>query len=113
MRLQWHLVRLMGMLQSLPGEFMPREVNFLPVMLRGGAMSVRGKVVKFSSSPMWILHMLFRLWKGFNPSRFVMSLFGELVGSIWILQGSLRMPVCRVVFALFIVLGGSAVGLGG
>ena len=42
----------MGMLQSLPGEFMPREVNFLPMVLRCGAMSVRGKIVKFSSSPM-------------------------------------------------------------
>jgi len=41
-----------------------------------------------------------------------MSLFREFVGSIRVLQGSLRMPVLRFVIALFIVLGSSAVRLG-
>jgi hypothetical protein len=56
MRLQRHLVRLTGMLKGLSGEFMPRQVILLPISLRGGTMSVRGKVVKFSGSPMGIAH---------------------------------------------------------
>jgi len=52
MRLQRHLVRLMGMLKSLPGDLMARQVILLSMALRGGTMSVCGKVVKFSSSPM-------------------------------------------------------------
>ena len=42
----------MGMLKGLSGEFLPRQVVLLSVVLRGGTMSVCGKVVKFSSSPM-------------------------------------------------------------
>jgi hypothetical protein len=52
MRPQCHLVRLIGMLKSLPGEFMARQVILFSIVLRGGTVSVRGKVVKFSSSPM-------------------------------------------------------------
>lgn len=40
-----------------------------------------------------------------------MSLFCEFVGSIGVIQGSLRMPVCRLVIALFIMLGSGAMGL--
>jgi hypothetical protein len=36
----------MGMLESLPGEFMPRQVILFSMSLRSGAMSVCGK--KFS-----------------------------------------------------------------
>jgi len=56
MRLQRNLVRLMGMLQSLPGEFMPRQVILFSSVLRCGTMSVCGQVVKFSSFPMSIAH---------------------------------------------------------
>jgi hypothetical protein len=56
MRLKWHLVRLLGVLESLPGEFMPRQVILFSMALRGGTVSVGGKVVKFGGSPMWILH---------------------------------------------------------
>jgi hypothetical protein len=52
MRLRRHLVRLLGMLQSLPGEFMPRQVILFFMALRRGTMSMGGKIVKFSSSPM-------------------------------------------------------------
>jgi hypothetical protein len=56
MRLQRHLVRLMGMLKGLSGVFMPRQVILFSVVLRGCAMSVCGKIVKFSSFPMRIAH---------------------------------------------------------
>jgi hypothetical protein len=52
MRLQRNFVRLTGMLKSLPGEFMPRQVILLSSVLRCGTMCVCGKVVKFSSFPM-------------------------------------------------------------
>jgi hypothetical protein len=52
MRLQRHLVRLMGMLKGLSGVFMPRQVILFSMALRGGTMSVCGKVVEFSSFPM-------------------------------------------------------------
>jgi hypothetical protein len=42
----------MGMFESLPGELMPRQVILFFMVLRGGTMSVRSKVVKFSRSPM-------------------------------------------------------------
>ncbi len=45
-------MRLLGMLKRLSGEFMPRQVILLSVVLRSGKMSVYGKVVKFSSSLM-------------------------------------------------------------
>ena len=51
MRLQRHLVRLMGMLKSLSGVFVSRQVILFIVVLSGGPMSVRGKFVKFSSDP--------------------------------------------------------------
>jgi DnaK suppressor protein len=53
-----------------------------------------------------------RLWKGLDPSRFVVGLFCEFVGPIRVLQSSFRMPVSGLVIALFIVFGSSAVGLG-
>jgi hypothetical protein len=56
MRLQRHLVRLMGMLKGLSGLFMPRQVILFSKVLGGGTMSVCGKTVKFSRSPMWIAH---------------------------------------------------------
>src|ERR1039458_9152101 len=56
---------------------------------------------------------LLRLLKSLNPCRFVVSLFCEFVGSIRVVQGSLRMLVSRLAITLFIVLGSSAVGLGG
>jgi hypothetical protein len=40
------------MLQSLPGEFMPRQVVLFSMVLRSGTMSVCGKFVKFSGSLM-------------------------------------------------------------
>ena len=40
------------MLKSLSGVFMPRQVILFSMMLRGGTMSVGGKVVKFRGSPM-------------------------------------------------------------
>lgn len=45
-------MRMMGILKSLPGEFMPRQVILFSMALRSGTMSVCRKVVKFSSSPM-------------------------------------------------------------
>jgi hypothetical protein len=42
----------MGILKGLPGVFMPRQVILFSMALRGGTMSVCGKVVKFSSFPM-------------------------------------------------------------
>jgi DnaK suppressor protein len=56
-------------------------------------MSVCRKIVKFSSFPMGIAHTSSGYEGGLNPSRFVMSLFCEFVGSIRVLQGSLGMPV--------------------
>ena len=55
-RLQRHLVRLMGMLQGLSGMFVPGQVILFSMLLRGGAMSVCGKIVEFSSSSMGIAH---------------------------------------------------------
>lgn len=52
LRLQRHLVRLMGMLKGLSGLFMPRQVILFSIVLCGGTMSVCGKIVKFSSFPM-------------------------------------------------------------
>ena len=42
----------MGMLKSLPGVFMPRQVILFFVVLRGGTMSMCGKIVEFSSFSM-------------------------------------------------------------
>jgi hypothetical protein len=47
-RLQGHLVCLMGMLKSLSGMFMPSQVILFLMALRGRMMSVSGKIVKFS-----------------------------------------------------------------
>jgi hypothetical protein len=52
MRLQRQLVRPMGMLKGLSGLFMARQVILFSEVLRGGTMSVGGKIVKFSSFPM-------------------------------------------------------------
>jgi hypothetical protein len=46
----------MRMLKRLPGVFMPRQVVLFSMLLGGGAMSVGGKIVEFSSSPMGIAH---------------------------------------------------------
>ena len=46
------LVRLLGTLESLPVEFMPRQVIFFSMVFSGGTMSVCGKVTEFSSFPM-------------------------------------------------------------
>ena len=58
--------------------------------------------------------MLLRLGKGLNPSRFVVSLFCELVGSIRVLQrlaSNASFPASLSTF--FIVLSSSPMGLGG
>jgi hypothetical protein len=52
MRLQRHLVRLMGMLKGLSGQIMSGQVILFSKVLRGSTMSVCGKIVKFSSFPM-------------------------------------------------------------
>jgi len=54
-----------------------------------------------------------RLRKGLDLARFVVGFFREFVGPIGVIQSSFRMPVSRLVVALFIVLRGSAVSLGG
>ena len=53
------------------------------------------------------------LWKGLNPGRFIVSLFCEFKGPTRIFQRSLRVPVRRLIVALFIVLGSSAMCVGG
>ena len=45
------------MFKGLSGVLMPSEVILFSMLLRGGAMSVGGKIVEFSSSPMGIAHM--------------------------------------------------------
>ncbi len=52
MRLQRLLMRLLGMLQGLPGTFPARQMVLFLMMLRGDAMRMCRKIVKFSSSPM-------------------------------------------------------------
>jgi hypothetical protein len=52
MRLHGHLMRLMGVLKGLSRMFMPRQVILFFVVLRGGTMSVCGKIMKFRSFPM-------------------------------------------------------------
>ena len=46
----------MGMFKGLSGVLMPSEVILFSMLLRGGAMSVCGKIVEFSSSSMGIAH---------------------------------------------------------
>lgn len=40
------------MLKGLSGVFVPRQVILFSMLLRRGAMSVGGKIVEFSGSPM-------------------------------------------------------------
>ena len=56
---------------------------------------------------------MLRLGKGLDLARLVVGFFREFVGPIRVIQGSFRMPVSRLVIALFIVLRGSAVSVGG
>jgi hypothetical protein len=108
------LVRLMGMFERLPGELMPRQVILFSMVLRGrhDERARQGR----EAQPLSDVNLAIccsGLGKGFNPSRFVVRLFGEFIRSIRVFQGALRMPVRRLVIALFVVLGGSAVSLGG
>jgi len=57
MRLQRHLVRLMGMLQGLSRLLMPGQVILLTMPLSGRTMSMRRQIVEFSSFPVGIAHM--------------------------------------------------------
>jgi hypothetical protein len=45
-------MRLLRMLQGLPGEFMPRQMILLVVVLGSRQMRMRRQIVKFSRSPM-------------------------------------------------------------
>lgn len=56
LRLQRVFMSLMGVLQCLPGVFPPRQMILFLVMLRGDTMSMRREIVKFSGSPMGVLH---------------------------------------------------------
>jgi len=47
---------LIGVLQGLPGVFPPRQMILFLVTLRGDTMSMRREIVKFSGSPMGVLH---------------------------------------------------------
>ena len=46
----------MRMLKRLSGVFMSRQVVLFSMLLRGGAMSMGGKIVEFSGSLMGIAH---------------------------------------------------------
>jgi hypothetical protein len=49
------------------------------------------------------------LSKVFDPSGFVVSFLSQIVGTIGVLDSTLRVPASRVAVAFFVVLGGSAV----
>jgi hypothetical protein len=47
------------MFQGLSGLLMPGQVILFSMLLRGGTMSMCGKIVEFSGSSMGIAHMCF------------------------------------------------------
>jgi hypothetical protein len=109
------LMRLLGVLQGLAGVFMSRLVVLFVMGFRSIAMNVGGIVVQLRC-PLMIfvvrsVVVASRHLETLHPARFVVSFLGELVSSIGIFQGPLRVPVAGLVIAFFVVFRGSAMRL--
>jgi hypothetical protein len=106
----------MGILQRLPGMFLPRNVILLAFMLRGAAMDVGRLVVQFGRALVIfvmrsvVISCRHRL-KGHDLPGLSLGFLGKLMRVVRVLQRPFRMPVSSRIVSFFIVFRRRAMGV--
>jgi len=115
-----HLMRPFRVLEGLPRMLLCTKV-FLFSPLFAGAVGVGRLIVQLGGALMVFImrtvvmargHMGYESLAGHNLPGFGVRFHSQLIGTIRICQGALRMPVTRLGVALFVMFGGGPMGVG-